>query len=67
MTIKPLYKFKRADGGITVSPIKPDGEYTEMVRVIADEGKVVTKDGINFFSVIDDDSADNYYEIDQHN
>jgi hypothetical protein len=67
MISNPLYKFKRADGGTTVSPNKPDGEYTDMVRIIADEGKVVTKDGINFFSVIDDDSANNYYEIDQHN
>ena len=25
-----LYKYQREDGGVTVSPIKPDVEYTEM-------------------------------------
>ena len=63
MNIKPLYRFKREDGGITVSPIKPDGEYTEKVRMIADEGKAITKDGENFYSVIDADSAEGYYEV----
>lgn len=37
-----LYKYARADGGMTVSPNKPDVEYTEMYRLIADEGKVLT-------------------------
>ena len=38
-----LYRYTRADGGITVSPIKPDVEYTEMFRLVADEGKVLVK------------------------
>lgn len=42
MQIITLYKYTRADGGITVSPIKPDTEYTEMFRLVADEGKVLT-------------------------
>lgn len=64
MEIRTLYKYVRDDGGITVSPNKPEGEYIEEVRIIADEGKAVTKDGVNLYSVIDDISADGYYEVD---
>lgn len=64
MTIKTLYRFKRADGGITVSPNKPNGEYTELFRIIADEGKAVTKDGENLFSVIDTDNIGEFHEVD---
>lgn len=64
MEIKTLYKYKRAGGGTTISPIKPDCEYTEMYRIIADEGKVVTKDGINVFSCTDVSSTEGWYEID---
>jgi hypothetical protein len=41
-----LYKYTREDGGITVSPIKPDTEYTEMFRLVADEGKVLVNGDI---------------------
>lgn len=63
MTTKPLYKYERVGGGITVSPIKPDCEYTECIRLIADENKAVTKDGENLFSVIDVDTLDGWYEV----
>lgn len=65
MTVKPLYRFKRADGGYTDTPFKPDVEYTERVRIIADEGKVVTKDGENLYSVIDADGTYGFYEVDK--
>ena len=43
MIEKILYKYKREDGGITVSPIMPEGkEYSIGYRLIADEGKVLT-------------------------
>ena len=48
MQIVNLYKCVRDDGGITVSPDKPNAEYAEMFRIIADEGKELTKDGENF-------------------
>lgn len=64
MIVNALYRYERADGGITISPNKPDCEYTELVRIIADEGKVVTKDGKDVYCVIDADSADGYYEVD---
>lgn len=63
MTIKPIYRFIREDGGVTVSPNKPDVDYTEKIRLIADEGKVLTKDGINTYGCIDVDSVDGWYEI----
>ena len=64
MTTKTLYKFKRNDGGVTVSPIKPDAEYTEMVRLVADKGKMLTKDGEDLRTVVDAYSATDWYEID---
>ncbi len=65
MTIKSLYKTIRLDGGTTVSPNKPlDGvEYTERVRLIADEGKLVTLDGVKAYPCVDVDSADGWYEV----
>lgn len=64
MKIKPLYRYEREGGGITVSPNKPDCEYTERVRLVAEKGKLLTKDGENFCRVIDVDTADGWYEVD---
>ena len=58
-----LYRYTRPDGGVTVSPIKPDVEYTEMVRLIADEGKILT-DGTNTTTCTDVSSAEGWTEID---
>lgn len=63
-TVK-LYKYKRADGGTTVSPIKPNVEYIEACRLVADEGKALTKDGKEFTPCVDVDSADGWYEVDE--
>lgn len=38
----PLYRYIRADGGVTVSTEKPDAEYTELTRLVADEGYALT-------------------------
>ena len=59
-----LYKYVRADGGITVSPKKPECEYTEMYRLVADEGMALTKDGVNTTSCVDVESTDGWYEVD---
>ena len=64
MQIKELYRYKREDGGINVSPIKPEGDYTTLYRLIADEGKALAKDGENLCAVIDTDSTDGWYEVD---
>lgn len=59
-----LYRYIREDGGITVSPNKPETEYTELVRIIADEGKKITQDGEKLYSVIDQETAEGWYEVD---
>ena len=58
-----LYRYTRPDGGISVSPIKPNIEYTEMVRLVADEGKALT-DGTNTTTCTDVSSAEGWTEID---
>lgn len=60
-----LYRFIRPEGGVTVSPVKPDGEYTELYRLVADEGMVLT-DGENFTTCTDTDNPDVWSEI-EHN
>ena len=63
MQIINLYKYIRQDGGVTVSPNKPECEYTEMFRLVADEGKILVKNNI-FTGCIDVDSAEGWEEID---
>lgn len=65
MEIIKLYKFIRPEGGVTVSPIKPEGEYTEMVRLVADEGKLLTKDGENLTSCVDTETSEGWYEVEE--
>ena len=65
MKIIELYKYTRPEGGTTVSPEKPEGEYTEAVRLVADEGKVLTLDGENFTECVDVDSEAGWYEVDK--
>lgn len=62
-TVK-LYKYTRDDGGTTVSPNKPNCECTEMYRLIADEGKALTKDGVETTTCVDVESSDGWYEVD---
>lgn len=63
MIIKELYRFEREEGKITVSPIKPDCEYTLRYRLIAEEDKMLTKDGENFTTCIDVESPEGWYEV----
>ena len=58
-----LYRYKRADGGYSVSPNMPQGEYDTKVRLIADDGKALT-DGNVVTQCTDTDSADGWMEID---
>lgn len=64
MQSKTLYRYTREDGGITVSTEKPDCEYTTLTRLIADEGKALTKDGEHLMNAIDVDSTEGFYEVD---
>ena len=63
MEIRELYRFVREDGGVTVSPRKPDGEYEITYRIIADEGKEVTQDSVNTFCCVDTDDKEGWYEV----
>lgn len=65
MTTITLYKYKRPDGGITVSPKEPECEYTLMYRLVADEGKLLTKDDTNATPCVDVESVEGWYEIDE--
>lgn len=58
-----LYKYTRSDGGTTVSPIQPDVPYTLMVRLIADKGKQLTKNNVDFYECADDESDEGWMEI----
>jgi hypothetical protein len=59
-----LYKYNREGGGVTVSPVKPDAEYTEMYRLVADEGKALTQNGEELYSCLDVASVEGWYEVD---
>ena len=62
MIIMNTYKYYEDERHCCVSPIKPDCEYTEAVRLIAEEGHALTKDGINYYYCVDADSADGWLE-----
>ena len=63
MKIKPLYRYERLDGGITVSQNEPNIPYTFMYRIIADDGKLVTRNGIDLYPVVDTDNSEDWYEV----
>lgn len=63
MIIKELYCYEREANKFTVSIEKPDCEYGLRYRLIADEGKQITQDGINFTTCIDVESTDGWYEV----
>lgn len=63
MIIMTTYKYKEGEHGYAVSPRKPDCEYTEGIRLIAEPGHAITKDGINYFYCLDVESADGWLEI----
>lgn len=57
-----LYRYIRPDGGVSVSTVKPDAEYTEMTRLVADDGYILT-DGINYVGCTDTDNPSAWSEI----
>jgi hypothetical protein len=61
-----LYKYIREDGGVTVSPNKPKCDYTEMLRLVADEGKVLTNGKVET-PCRDVESVEGWSEIDDPN
>ena len=63
MEVKILYRYARADGGINVSPNKPDTDYTVRYRLIADEGMTLAKDGHEPTPCVDTDDTTGWSEI----
>lgn len=57
-----LYRYVRADGGVTVSTIRPEVEYAELYRLVADEGMVLT-DGVAMTSCVDTADVSAWTEI----
>lgn len=57
-----LYRYTRPEGGVTVSPVKPDGEYTELFRLVADEGMILTN-GTDTTYCVDTDNVDAWSEV----
>lgn len=64
MIEKTLYRYIREDGGVTVSPNMPDVEYTTLTRLVADKGKLLTKDGEVRVRCVDTYNVDEWYEVD---
>lgn len=63
MEIKTLYRYEREKDKISISPEKPDNDYTTLYRMVADEGMLLTQDGIKLCSVIDVESTEKWYEV----
>lgn len=57
-----LYRFIRPDSGVTVSPVKPNGEYIKMFRLVADEGYVLTN-SVTTTPCYDTDNAEMWTEV----
>jgi hypothetical protein len=62
MQMIPLYRYTRPGGGVTVSTVKPDTEYTELSRLVADDGFILT-DGETFTSCTDTDNPSAWSEV----
>lgn len=58
-----LYRYTRPDGGISVSPIMPEVEYSVLYRLIADDGKELI-DGVNHATCVDTATPDAWTEVD---
>ena len=57
-----LYRYTRADGGVSVSPVQPAGEYTVLYRLVAEDGSTLT-DGSTVAACVDTDEPDKWAEI----
>ena len=65
MKTEILYRYKRNSGKMTVSPKKPtDRPYTEVYRLIADLGMILTNGEITT-PCIDVDSTEGWTEIEE--
>lgn len=63
MIVKELYCYERETGKLTVSPEKPNCDYTLKYRLIAEEGEELTKNGENFTTCIDVDDIEGWNAV----
>ena len=63
MQVINLYKYTRADGGTTVSTVKPDCDYTPMYRLIAADGYALSKDGGSASPCVDTEDKEGWSEV----
>ena len=63
MQTKPLYKYYRADGGITITPDQPNATYTQLYRLVAEDGGEITNGKITT-TCIDVESHDGWRDVD---
>ena len=63
MQIKTLYKYARTDGGITITPVQPDVAYTQLYRLVAEDGSEITNGEITT-TCIDVESYDGWHDVD---
>ena len=61
MQIKPLYKYSRTDGGTTITSIQPDVAYTQLYRLVAEDGGEITNGEITT-TCIDVESYEGWYD-----
>lgn len=57
-----LYRYTRPDGGVTVSTVKPSVDYTELTRMVADEGYTLSN-GTETSSCVDTYTPEVWTEI----
>ena len=57
-----LYRYNRPEGGVTVSPVMPDCEYTTLFRLVADEGMELT-DGVIRTVCVDTETPEIWTEV----
>lgn len=57
-----LYRYTRPDGGVSISPVKPETEYAELTRLVADDGYILT-DGTNRVGCVDTDTPEAWTEV----
>ena len=62
MQIINLYRVIRPDGGVTVTPNKPDSYEKVMYRIVADEGKELVNGNMRT-SCADVESTDGWAEV----
>lgn len=60
MIIRTIYRYIK-DGKTTVSPVKPEADYTETYRVIAEDGMAITN-GVIECECIDTDNPSEWHD-----